>query len=63
MGKPTQQCVSQSEYIGLEKRTRRTEASKYPEEKKSTEIPYVVASEHGRTCKPAKSVGELAIEL
>ena len=25
--------------IGLEKRTRRTEPSKYPEEKKSTEIP------------------------
>ena len=27
--------------------TRRTETSKYPEEKKSTEIPLVVASEHG----------------
>ena len=29
------------------KRTRRTETSKYPEEKKSTEIPKVVASEIG----------------
>ena len=30
--------VSMTEYIGHEKRTRRTEPSKYPEEKKSTEI-------------------------
>ena len=29
------------------KQTRRTETSKYPEEKKSTEIPLVVASERG----------------
>ena len=29
------------------KLTRRTETSKYPEEKKSTEIPIVVASEQG----------------
>ena len=33
--------------INDEKRTRRTETSKYPEEKKSTEIPRVVASEMG----------------
>ena len=46
MGKPTVFCtVSLSEYIGQEKRTRRTEPSKYPEEKKSTEIAQVVASE------------------
>ena len=31
----------------LKKQTRRTETSKYPEEKKSTEIPLVVASERG----------------
>ncbi|CDW90691.1 UNKNOWN [Stylonychia lemnae] len=31
--------------------TWRTETSKYPEEKKSTEIPKVVASEMGRACK------------
>lgn len=29
------------------KRTRRTETSKYPEEKKSNEIPLVAASEKG----------------
>ena len=36
-----------TEYIGLERRTRGTETSKYPEEKKSTEIPPVAASERG----------------
>ena len=50
MGKPTQQCVSQSEYIGLKQRTRRTEPSKYPEAKKSTEIAQVVASERAGAC-------------
>jgi hypothetical protein len=33
--------------IDLVKRTRGTETSKYPEEKTSTEIPLVVASERG----------------
>ena len=33
--------------IGLVKRTRGTETSQYPEEKTSTEIPLVVASERG----------------
>ena len=33
--------------IGYTKLTRRTEPSKYPEEKKSTEIPLVAASERG----------------
>ena len=42
--------VSHPEYIGMWKRTGRTETSKYPEEKKSTEIPKVVASEMGRAC-------------
>ena len=42
---------SQAEYIGLAKRTRGTETSKYPEEKKSTEIPLVAASERGLALK------------
>ena len=33
--------------ISKEKQTWRTETSKYPEEKKSTDIPLVVASERG----------------
>ena len=51
MGKPTSQEVSASESIGCEKRTRGTETSKYPEEKKSTEIPLVAASERGPALK------------
>ena len=47
MGKPTSFEVSLTEYIGQWKRTGRTETSKYPEEKKSTEIPPVAASERG----------------
>ena len=48
MGKPTALwAVSHTEYIGVLKRTGRTETSKYPEEKTSTEIPRVVASEIG----------------
>ena len=35
------------------KRTRGTETSKYPEEKKSTEIPSVAASERGLALKQA----------
>ena len=35
------------EYIGMKKRTRGTETSKYPEERTSTETPQVVASERG----------------
>jgi hypothetical protein len=41
MGQPTLMSIPQG------KLTRRTETSKYPEEKKSTEIPLVVASERG----------------
>jgi len=37
----------QDEYIVLVKRTRGTETSQYLEEKTSTEIPLVVASERG----------------
>ena len=47
-------CISKSsctEYIGAAKRTWRTETSKYPEEKKSTEIPLVAASERGLALK------------
>src|SRR5271165_6170938 len=40
-------CVSHTESIGVWKGTGGTETSKYPEEKKSTEIPSVVASESG----------------
>jgi hypothetical protein len=49
MGKPTgasQYPVTES--IGYGRRTRGTETSKYLQEKKSTEIPLVVASERGR---------------
>ena len=35
------------EHIGREEATRGTETSKYPEERKSTEIPRVAASESG----------------
>ena len=40
-----------TEYIGYAERTRGTETSKYPEEKKSTEIPLVAASERGPALK------------
>ena len=40
--------VSAPEYIGCARQTRGTEPSQYPEEKTSTEIPRVVASEMGR---------------
>ena len=39
--------LSRTEYIGVWRRTRGTETSKYPEEKKSNEIPLVAASERG----------------
>jgi hypothetical protein len=52
MGKPTQLVgYLYTEYIGIERRTRGTETSKYPEEKKSTEIPLVAASERGPALK------------
>ena len=38
-GNPLRKEYPHTEYIGYEKRTRGTEISKYPEEKKSTEIP------------------------
>ena len=40
-----------SEYIGKKGDTRGTETSKYPKEKKSTEIPLVAASETGPALK------------
>ena len=40
-----------TEYIGMVERTWGTETSKYPEEKKSTEIPLVAASERGPALK------------
>ena len=39
--------VSLTEHIGQTRETRRTETSKYPEEKKEKSIPLVVASEEG----------------
>ena len=41
-----------AEHIGCWRRTRGTETSQYPEEKKSTEIPSVAASERGLALKP-----------
>ena len=46
MGKPTQGNLGIVKWIhSLMRRTGRTETSKYPEEKKSTEISLVAASE------------------
>ena len=42
------------EYIRFKEQTRRTETSKYPEEKKSIEIPLVAASERGLALKFVK---------
>ena len=44
------------EYIGVLERTRGTETSKYPEERKSTETPLVVASERG-PAEPGRVTG------
>ena len=48
---PSVSWVSHTEYIGVRRRTWGTETSKYPEEKKSIEIPLVAASERGSACK------------
>ena len=50
MGKPGESHVSSpvAESIGDQEPTGRTETSKYPQEKKSNEIPPVAASERGR---------------
>ena len=45
-----------AEYIGLQERTRGTETSKYPEERKSRETPLVVASERG-PAEPGRVTG------
>lgn len=49
MGKPgiRNGMSSCAEYIGTARGTRRTETSKYPEEKKTKVIPRVAASEKG----------------
>ncbi len=57
MGKPT--GASQyplPEYIGFGRRTRGTETSQYLQEKKSTEIPSVAASERGRALHVYRAV-------
>ena len=51
MGKPGPQGSLLTEFIGQVERTQGTETSKYLKEKKSTEIPRVVASEMGAACK------------
>ena len=50
MGKPDSSYVESppTESIGREERTKGSETSQYLEEKKSSEIPLVVASERGR---------------
>ncbi|GAB3336383.1 hypothetical protein GCM10027512_02080 [Chromohalobacter beijerinckii] len=48
---PSTSWVSHPEFIGVGRRTGGTETSKYPEEKKSTEIPSVAASERGLALK------------
>jgi hypothetical protein len=50
MGQPLARQVARSpaEYIGREKRTRGSEPSQYPEEKKAIAIPPVAASEEGK---------------
>ena len=50
MGQPTygNAYVSYTESIGIEKETRGTETSKYPEEEKETSISQVAASERER---------------
>src|SRR5256885_8993615 len=49
MGKPSagNAALLPAEYIGGEEASRGTETSQYPEERKSTETPRVVASERG----------------
>ena len=47
----------QAEHLGLVEGTRGTETSQYPEEKKSTEIPLVAASERGG----AQTRGDLVV--
>jgi hypothetical protein len=49
MGKPSTRngVLLTTESIGVERYTRGTETSKYPEEKKTTVIPSVAASERG----------------
>ena len=49
-GNPTRVMARElpSEFIGRRWQTRGSETSQYPEEKKSTEIPPVAASERGR---------------
>ena len=44
------------EYIGVLERTRGTETSKYPEERKSIDTPLVVASERG-PAEPGRVTG------
>ena len=62
MGKPTSFEVSLTQYIGQWRRTRRTETSKEPQEKKSTEIPKVAASEMGPACTTKPEIQQNGME-
>ena len=59
-GETHAQAYPHDEYIVERRQTRGTETSKYPEEKKSTEIPSVVVSERGaaQTGSVAWKIGE-----
>jgi hypothetical protein len=50
-GSPNGETHLLCRYLRKQRRTRGTETSKYPEEKKSTEIPSVAASERGTALK------------
>ena len=55
MGQPTRResdGYALAEYIGWSERTRGSETSQYPEEKKTTVILLVAASERGRRPNP-----------
>src|SRR4051812_33774961 len=55
MGKPSavSTALPPAEYIGGQGASRGTDTSQYPEERKSTETPRVVASERGSSPNPA----------
>ena len=59
MGKPNtgNAVLSHDEHIVMEKTSRGSETSQYPEERKSTETPRVVASESGSSPNQARVSG------
>ena len=59
MGKPStgNAVLSHVEHIDMEKTSRGSETSQYPEERKSKETPRVVASESGSSPNQARASG------